>query len=185
MFACSFNKYTFSSLSLALLSVGFLSCGGGGGGDTGSCLPAGSRLDLLMTVTNQDDPTQVGPFTMQLTGNGSDVPIVSVNGAGQDPTNPTMSHVVYRRTSVTAATLDGQFSLATGQFTLPGPIVVTTYDKVFVSVTIAYNASAMNERTDGTCTGTVKVLGFNPDDDDEPVHWLGAEGFAGYDPFYE
>lgn len=184
MFACSFNKYALSSLSLALLSVGFLSCGGGGDDNSGSCLPVGSQLNMIVPIINQVDQSR-GSFPIQLTGNGSDVPVASLGGAGQDPSNPTLSHVVYRRTSPKDATLDGQFELATGQYTIPGPIIITTYDKMFVSMQISYNASSTNETTTGTCTGTLRLLSYPPNGVGDPVLWIGTEGTVGYYSSFE
>lgn len=184
--ACSFNKYTFSSLSLALLSVGLLSCGGGGdNASSGDCLPAGSQLSMVVPVVNQVDPAaHRGSVPVQLFGNGSDVPVGSVSGATPGTTAPANLYVLYRRTSVKDASLDGNFSLATGQYTLPGPIIITTYDTVFVNMKITYNASSMNDRASGTCTGTMRLLTFPNGVGQNPVEWLGTEGTVGYNPSY-
>lgn len=186
MFACSFNKYALSSLSLALLSVGFLSCGGGGDDNSGSCLPVGSQLNMNVPVFNQGDPTaSPGSIPIQLFGNGSDVPVGTVSGATPGQSAPVNLFVVYRRTSVKDASLEGNFSLATGRFVLPGPISIVTYDTVFVSMKITYNdVSSMNERASGTCTGTMRLVPYTAAGQPARAEWLGTDGTVGYSPAY-
>lgn len=56
MFARVFNKYSLSFLSLAAVSAGLLSCGGSGDSGEGTCLPSGSRLNMVVPITDQVNP---------------------------------------------------------------------------------------------------------------------------------
>lgn len=159
MSARLFNKYSLSSLSLAALSVGFLSCGGSGDTGEGDCLPTGSRLDMVVPITDEVNPEDRGDLTIQLTGNGSDLPLAKIQGAAASPAIPAETHMIYRRPSAEKASLKGNFVIAQGQITLPGPIVVIFYGSVQVDMDITYQASTKHEDTSGTCTGFVRFIG--------------------------
>lgn len=158
MSARLFNKYSLSSLSLAVLSVGFLSCGGSGDTGEGDCLPTGSRLDMVVPIADEVNPENRTTLPIQLTGNGSDLPLAKIQGAAAEPAIPATTHMIYRRPSAEKASLKGNFVLAQGQITLPGPIVVIFYGSVQVDMDITYHASTKHETAQGTCTGSVSFI---------------------------
>ena len=75
MFARVFNKYSLLSfLSLAAVSAGLLSCGGSGDSGEGTCLPSGSRLNMVVPITDQVNPDNASSLIIQLDGNDTDLP---------------------------------------------------------------------------------------------------------------
>ena len=90
----------------------------------GDCLPTGSRLDMVVPIADEVNPENRTTLTIQLTGNGSDLPLAKIQGAAAEPAIPATTHMIYRRPSAEKASLKGNFVLAQGQITLPGPIVV-------------------------------------------------------------
>lgn len=184
MLARSFNRYSLSSLSLAVLSAGLLSCGGGGDNGGGSCLPTGSTLNMVLDIADEVNPDNRGSFTIQLFGNDTDLPEAKIQGAAADPAIPAMTHMVYRRENATAAYLKGNFILAQGQITLPGPIVLIFYGTAQVNMNITFNASTEYENATGTCTGTVEFVSGQQQGGDIVAGnpWRGTEGRVNYQP---
>ena len=141
MFSRLTNRCVLSSLSAAALTLGLFSCGGSSG--DGESLPSGAMLDLTASLSTEGG---VGPWNIvvKLTGNGSDLPLVSINAASSSESAPmNIASVVYRRTG-SSAILRGNFTITSGQWTAPGPIVVTNRDKAFIDANISFNSS--NER---------------------------------------
>ena len=81
MFARVFNKYSLSFLSLAAASAGLLSCGGSGDSGEGTCLPSGSRLNMVVPITDQVNPDNASSLIIQLDGNDTDLPLAKIQGA--------------------------------------------------------------------------------------------------------
>lgn len=158
MVARLFNKYSLSLLSLTAVSAGFLSCGGSGDSGEGTCLPAGSRLDMNVPITDQVNPDNSGFLVLQLDGNDTDLPLAKIQGAAAGTSIPATTHMVYRRTSAEKGSLVGNFVIAQGQVTLPGPIVVIFYGSVSVNMDITFEASSKYDTAKGTCTGTVSFI---------------------------
>lgn len=152
-----FNKYSCSSLMMALATTVLLSCGGGGS-NSGSALPAGSQFDMTVPITFEDN-AQRSELVIQLLGNDTDKPYGSLNGSGADGSALEPTYVLYRRNSPTQATLDGSFVVKAGKITLPGPIVIEFYDTLSVKMNITYNASTMYEDATGTCAGRLYFEG--------------------------
>ena len=80
MFARVFNKYSLSFLSLAAVSAGLLSCGGSGDSGEGTCLPSGSRLNMVVPITDQVNPDNASSLIIQLDGNDTDLPLAKIQG---------------------------------------------------------------------------------------------------------
>lgn len=181
MFFRSINRCVLSSLSLGFLSFGLLSCGGGGGNSDGERLPPGAMLDLDATLASVNDQNaNKWNVLIKVVGNGSDVPGVSINAAGtNDKTAMTSNIFQYRRTGASAS-LKGNFSIMSGQWTAPGPTVITNKDKVFVNVTISFNESDEHKTCAGSFTGSVVYevpAGLNVQVADV---WSATEGTVAY-----
>ncbi|UQT45326.1 hypothetical protein M5E88_03470 [Akkermansia muciniphila] len=102
MFSRLTNRCVLSSLSAAALSLGLFSCGGSGSSGDGESLPSGTMLDLSASLSTEDG---LGPWNIivKLTGNGSDLPQVSINAASSNESAPmNIASVVYRRTGSSA-----------------------------------------------------------------------------------
>ena len=185
MVARLFNKYSLSFLSLAAVSAGLLSCGGSGDSGEGTCLPSGSRLDMAVPITDQINPANSSSLVIQLDGNDTDLPLAKIQGAAPGTTIPATTHMVYRRTSAEKGSLVGNFVIAQGQVTLPGPIVVIFYGSVTVNMDITFEASSKYETAKGTCTGTVSFISGVQDGEGDPVAgnpWAGTDGTVFYYP---
>ena len=99
MFARVFNKYSLSFLSLAAVSAGLLSCGGSGDSGEGTCLPSGSRLNMVVPITDQVNLDNASSLIIQLDGNDTDLPLAKIQGAAAGTSIPATTHMVYRRTT--------------------------------------------------------------------------------------
>ena len=167
MFSRLTNRCVLSSLSAAALSLGLFSCGGSGSSGDGESLPSGTMLDLSASLSTEDG---LGPWNIivKLTGNGSDLPQVSINAASSNESAPmNIASVVYRRTG-SSAILRGNFTITSGQWTAPGPIVVTNRDKAFID--------------GGTFTGSItyQVPVQNDEGGFEAQDWTATEGTVSY-----
>lgn len=157
------------------------SCGGSGGSGDGESLPSGTMLDLSASLSTEDG---LGPWNIvvKLTGNGSDLPLVSINAASSNESAPmNIASVVYRRTG-SSAILRGNFTITSGQWTAPGPIVVTNRDKAFVDANISFNSSNERESCGGTFTGSItyQVPVENDEGEEEAQNWTATEGAVSY-----
>ena len=185
MFARVFNKYSLSFLSLAAVSAGLLSCGGSGDSGEGTCLPSGSRLNMVVPITDQVNPDNASSLIIQLDGNDTDLPLAKIQGAAAGTFIPATTHMVYRRTTAEKASLVGNFVIAQGQVTLPGPIVVIFYGSVQVNMDITFNTSSKYETAEGTCTGNVSFVSGIQDGEGAIVAgnpWAGTDGTVFYYP---
>ncbi|MFR4222920.1 MAG: ATP-binding cassette domain-containing protein [Akkermansia sp.] len=143
MFSRLTNRCVLSSLSAAALSLGLFSCGGSGSSGDGESLPSGTMLDERFSFHGRW--ARPWNIIVKLTGNGSDLPQVSINAASSNESAPmNIASVVCRRTG-SSAILRGNFTITSGQWTAPGPIVVTNRDKAFIDANISFNTS-MNVR---------------------------------------
>lgn len=181
MFSRLTNRCVLSSLSAAALSLGLFSCGGSGSSGDGESLPSGTMLDLSASLSTEDG---LGPWNIivKLTGNGSDLPQVSINAASSNESAPmNIASVVYRRTG-SSAILRGNFTIISGQWTAPGPIVVTNRDKAFVDANISFNTSNERESCGGTFTGSIiyQVPVENDGGEVEAQDWTATEGTVSY-----
>lgn len=181
MFSRLTNRCVLSSLSAAALSLGLFSCGGSGSSGDGESLPSGTMLDLSASLSTEDG---LGPWNIivKLTGNGSDLPQVSINAASSNESAPmNIASVVYRRTG-SSAILRGNFTITSGQWTAPGPIVVTNRDKAFVDANISFNTSNERESCGGTFTGSIiyQVPVENDEGGFEAQDWTATEGTVSY-----
>ena len=113
---------------------------------------------MVVPIADEINPDNHTTLTIQLTGNGSDLPLAKIQGAAAGTTIPATTHMIYRRPSAEKASLKGNFVLAQGQITLPGPIVVIFYGSVQVDMDITYHASTKHETAQGTCTGSVSFI---------------------------
>lgn len=170
-----------SSLSAAALTLGLFSCGGSGSSGDGESLPSGAMLDLTASLSTEGG---VGPWNIvvKLTGNGSDLPLVSINAASSSESAPmNIASVVYRRTG-SSAILRGNFTITSGQWTAPGPIVVTNRDKAFIDANISFNSSNERESCGGTFTGSItyQVPVLNDEGVEEAQDWTATEGTVSY-----
>ncbi len=175
------NRCALFSLSAAALSLGLVSCGGSGSNGDGECLPPGAILDLSASLSTEDG---AGPWNIiiKLAGNGTDMPQVSINAASTSETAPmNPQSVVYRRTA-SSAILRGNFTVRSGQWTAPGPIVTTNKDKVFVDASISFGSSDASENCGGTFTGaiTYEVPADQEDDEAGALEWIATEGTVNY-----
>lgn len=167
--------------SAAALSLGLFSCGGSGSSGDGESLPSGTMLDLSASLSTEDG---LGPWNIivKLTGNGSDLPQVSINAASSNESAPmNIASVVYRRTG-SSAILRGNFTITSGQWTAPGPIVVTNRDKAFIDANISFNTSNERESCGGTFTGSItyQVPVQNDEGGFEAQDWTATEGTVSY-----
>lgn len=181
MFSRLTNRCVLSSLSAAALSLGLFSCGGSGSSGDGESLPSGTMLDLSASLSTEDG---LGPWNIivKLTGNGSDLPQVSINAASSNESAPmNIASVVYRRTG-SSAILRGNFTITSGQWTAPGPIVVTNKDKAFIDANISFNTSNERESCGGTFTGSItyQVPVENDEGGFEVQDWTATEGTVSY-----
>lgn len=152
----------------------------GSSGD-GESLPSGTMLDLSASLSTEDG---LGPWNIivKLTGNGSDLPQVSINAASSNESAPmNIASVVYRRTG-SSAILRGNFTITSGQWTAPGPIVVTNRDKAFIDANISFNSSNERESCGGTFTGSItyQVPVQNDEGGFEAQDWTATEGTVSY-----
>jgi len=134
-------------------------------------------LDLSASLSTEDG---LGPWNIivKLTGNGSDLPQVSINAASSNESAPmNIASVVYRRTG-SSAILRGNFTITSGQWTAPGPIVVTNRDKAFIDANISFNTSNERESCGGTFTGSItyQVPVQNDEGGFEAQDWTATEG---------
>lgn len=173
------NRCALFSLSAAALSLGLVSCGGGGSND-GECLPPGAMLDLTASLSTEDG---TGPWNIiiKLAGNGTDLPQVSINAASTtESSSMNPQSVVYRRTE-SSAILRGNFTVRSGQWTAPGPVITTNKDKVFVDASISFNSSDANQNSRGTFTGNVTYEVYEGEDESGTwIPWSAAEGEVNY-----
>ena len=172
MFSRLTNRCVLSSLSAAALSLGLFSCGGSGSSGDGETLPPHPTEDRL------------GPWNIivKLTGNGSDLPQVSINAASSNESAPmNIASVVYRRTG-SSAILRGNFTITSGQWTAPGPIVVTNRDKAFIDANISFNTSNERESCGGTVARSItyQVPVQNDEGGFEAQDWTATEGTVSY-----
>jgi len=138
-------------------------------------------LDLSASLSTEDG---AGPWNIivKLAGNGTDLPQVSINAASSSESSPlNLQSVVYRRTG-SSAILRGNFTVRSGQWTAPGPIVTTNKDKVFVDASISFNSSDARENCSGTFSGAVtyEVPADGEDDDAGWQAWTATEGTVNY-----
>lgn len=140
-------------------------------------------LDLSASLSTQGG---VGPWNIivKLTGNDSDLPLASINAASSNESAPmNMASVVYRRENgSSSATLRGNFTIASGQLTVPGPIVVTNRDKAFIDANISFSSSNKRESCSGTFTGSItyQVPVRNDEGEVEAQDWTATEGTVSY-----
>lgn len=177
MFSRLTNRCVLSSLSAVALSFGLFSCGGSGGSGDGESLPSGTMLDLSASLFSDG----AGPWNViiKLAGNGSDLPLVSINAASSSDASPlNIASVVYRRTG-SSAILRGNFTVRSGQWTAPGPIVMTNKDKVFVDAVISFDSSEKREACRGTFAGSITYEVFL-EDEEEWQSWTATEGTVSY-----
>ena len=88
-------------------------------------------------------------------------------------------------TTAEKASLVGNFVIAQGQVTLPGPIVVIFYGSVQVNMDITFNTSSKYETAEGTCTGNVSFVSGIQDGEGAIVAgnpWAGTDGTVFYYP---
>ena len=138
-------------------------------------------LDLSASLSTEDG---LGPWNIivKLTGNGSDLPQVSINAASSNESAPmNIASVVYRRTG-SSAILRGNFTITSGQWTAPGPIVVTNRDKAFIDANISFSSSNERESCGGTFTGSItyQVPVENDEGEVEAQDWTATEGPVSY-----
>lgn len=138
-------------------------------------------LDLSASLSTEDG---LGPWNIivKLTGNGSDLPQVSINAASSNESAPmNIASVVYRRTG-SSAILRGNFTITSEQWTAPGPIVVTNRDKAFIDANISFNTSNERESCGGTFTGSItyQVPVQNDEGGFEAQDWTATEGTVSY-----
>lgn len=174
MFSRLTNRCVLSSLSAAALSLGLFSCGGSGSSGDGESLPSGTMLDLVASLYTDGG---VGPWNIivKLTGNGSDLPLVSINAASSSESSPmNIASVVYRRLG-SSAILRGNFKIVSGQWTQEGPIIVTNRDEVFIDAHISFSSPNEYETCDGTFTGSITYIPDNEEQD-----WTATEGTVKY-----
>lgn len=178
MFSRLMNRCVFSSLSVVAVSFGLFSCGGGSDSGDGDSLPDATMLDLSASLTS---PTAASPWPLilKLVGNGSDLPGVSINAASSNESSPlNVASVVYRRTGRTAI-LRGNFTVASGQWTEPGPVIVTNRDKIFVNANISFASDRADENCGGSFTGSISYE-IPGDDDEESIIYSATEGMVSY-----
>lgn len=176
-----FNKKVVFPLSLAVISFGVFSCGGGGDSEVnGSCLPTGHVLNLTATMDSPD--ANSFDLTFKLAGNGSDLPEYTVNNATNTDTNAAVEGLtIYRRTGK-KATLKANYKINSGQFVAPGPVVMVNLDDCNIKGTINYNTGDTNVSTSGTFTGVIDYKGAIVDDEgnDQEVTWTANDGTVTY-----
>ncbi len=179
------NRTALSSLALAGVSFGLLACGGGG--EAGDNQPLGNNVMLSLettlsaTVDNQERSFMV---VLQVTGNGSDLPEVTINAAStSDAKLENETIFLYRRDGNTA-TVDGTFTVKTGQWVAPGPVQMTNKDKVYVTGVITFNESAEDKDTTGTFNGNFRydsALIENGEITDDFISFTSATATVVYD----
>jgi hypothetical protein len=113
---------------------------------------------MVVPITDQVNPDNASSLIIQLDGNDTDLPLAKIQGAAAGTSIPATTHMVYRRTTAEKASLVGNFVIAQGQVTLPGPIVVIFYGSVQVNMDITFNTSSKYETAEGTCTGNVSFV---------------------------
>lgn len=179
MFSRLMNRCVFSSLSVAAVSFGLFSCGGGSDSGDGDSLPDATMLDLSASLTS---PAAASPWPLilKLVGNGSDLPGVSINAASSNESSPLNNDtpVVYRRTGRTAI-LRGSFTVVSGQWTAPGPVIVTNIDKVFVDANISFASDRADENCGGSFTGSVSYE-IPGDHGEGSIIYSATEGMVSY-----
>lgn len=74
------------------------------------------------------------------------------------------------------------FTITSGQWTAPGPIVVTNRDKAFIDANISFNTSNERESCGGTFTGSItyQVPVLNDEGVEEAQDWTATEGTVSY-----
>lgn len=176
-----FNKKVVFPLSLAVISFGVFSCGGGGDSEVnGSCLPTGHVLNLTATMDSPD--ANSFDLTFKLVGNGSDLPEFTINNATNvDDSASVEAHTIYRRTGK-KATLTTSYKVNSGQFVAPGPVVTVNLDECMIKGTINYNTGDTNVSTSGSFTGVIDYKGAILDDagNEQVVAWTANDGTVTY-----
>jgi hypothetical protein len=185
MFTVLRNKKSFSALALSLSSVALLACGGSSSdSEQGECLPSGSQFNLTVTLQKEStdgtiaDDASTFNYLIQLTGNGTDAPYVSFANASQsEGSSPFPGYFFYRRTSAAHATVKCDVNVSRGQYEISGPVIVIILEKVYLDMEVTFNATKLNERCEGTGTGTMRIVAQNGS-------WSGTSGTASYYPTF-
>ncbi|MFR1410847.1 MAG: hypothetical protein ACLSUW_00030 [Akkermansia sp.] len=125
----------------------------------------------------------LGPWNIivKLTGNGSDLPQVSINAASSNESAPMNIASVVPQDGIIRYS-EGNFTITSGQWTAPGPIVVTNRDKAFIDANISFNSSNERESCGGTFTGSItyQVPVQNDEGGFEAQDWTATEGTVSY-----
>ncbi len=179
------NRTAISSLVLAGASFGLLACGGGGDAGDNQPLMNNTMLSIETTLTaTVENEERSFLVVLQVTGNGSDVPEVTINAAStSDAKLENETIFLYRRDGSTA-TVDGTFTIMTGQWVAPGPIQMTNKDKVYITGVITFNEEAEDKDSAGTFAGNFRydsALIENGEVTDEFISYTSTTATVVYD----
>ncbi len=178
------NRTAFSSLVLAGASFGLLACGGGGDAGDNEPLMAGVMLSIEANLTGVGDTAAAGFFAvMQVTGNGTDTPLVTVNAASTSADDLEHKTIFLYRRNGNVATVDGSFNIAAGQTVLPGPIQVAVKEKVSIRGTITYTDDAEYNDSTGAFAGVFRCDVGDADGEGGEGEWdtyVATEGVVTY-----